>query len=120
MAATIRSKISRYNSTISNTYYDQGFRNLFLDHIGIINGTTAFTIKSIPLLDQYRYQYNLVGLLKKYGIEEQYHWFVMVMSGMVKYEDYDVGMTYLKLPNVDYISTLRSHYLTNKKVPSIT
>jgi hypothetical protein len=111
------SLIDKLNNPGANVYYEQGFRNVFEDHLEYIkkNKQTNITTVTVDENTGARFAGDFRGLMLAVNVFPHLHWFNMRLNGYSSCSDYDGSQLTLELINENLIKELTRTYKIKRK-----
>ena len=100
----------------SDIFYDDKFRStleLFMTHFRNSSGTT---VKMVPAIDAYRYEFDLFSLLSSYNIPPYLHWIIMRMNKMTSPTELSKDVSALLIPNASIVEQIRQAFMSTQRL----
>lgn len=112
MSMSINSLMAREGPEV---HYDPRFCRTLETYMDYLRKHPDTTNISIGVHDAYKYEGDLNGLLRKYGVPTHLHWVVMRMNGFTSHLQTTPELTHLMLPEEGVVDQIRQLYLTTNK-----
>lgn len=97
-------------------YYDAGFRVVLEDHMNFLRTSPTTTVLVIPPGEAWKFEFDLYGLLRKYGVAPHLHWLTMRMNKMTSPEEFTADIEQLLIPDQVVVSRLQQSHQTSRRV----
>lgn len=97
-------------------YYDPAFRNVLEDHLSYLRALQSTVRRAVSPGEAYRFEYDLFGLLKIYGVEAHLHWVVMRLNNYTSPDEFRADVTELLVPDATVVDRIRQSHQATRRI----
>lgn len=97
-------------------YYSDGFRNVLEDHMTYLREHPTTTILSVLPMQAYKYEFDMVGLLRELNIPLRMHWTVIRMNHLSSLTQVPSDLQQLLIPTDQQLSRIKQTYEASLKI----
>lgn len=97
-------------------YYDDAFRNVLEDYMGVLRVSSSTSAIAIDPKDAYKYEFDLFGLLRMNSIPDYIHWTVMRMNGFTSPLEITRDLQALLIPDTAMLEKIRQSHMSARRL----
>lgn len=99
-----------------DVYYDPAFRAVLEDHLSYLRALSSTQQLSVSPGEAYRFEFDLNGLLAKYGVPPYLHWVTMRVNGYTAPEEFTRDAVRVLVPSQKVIDQIRQSHQTSRRI----
>jgi hypothetical protein len=97
-------------------YYEANLRVVLEDHLTFLRQHPSTVQLNVTEGDAYRFEYDLYGFLRRFGVTGQVHWLVMRMNHMTDPSEFGPQYTELLVPSEQTVGQIVQSHQTTRRV----
>jgi hypothetical protein len=100
----------------SDIYYDDKFRATLESFMTFFRTDSSTSVKLIPPMDAYKFEFDLSGLLSNYNIPVYMHWIIMRVNKMTNPSDLTKETNSLLIPSETTVEYIRQSFMSTQRL----